>query len=136
MAEYVLTDASVTINTVDLSDHVRQVTIDYSAETPESTAMGDTVKAKLPGLTDFKIELEFNQDYDSAKVNATLFPLAGAAAFAIAIRPDSAVVGADNPEFQGDVLLSSYNPLGGKVGEVATTKATFVGDGVLTRATA
>ena len=40
MATFVFTDASVTINSVDLSDHVRSVTLDLSAEEQDDTAMG------------------------------------------------------------------------------------------------
>lgn len=135
MAEFVFTDAFVEINTVDLSDHVRSVTIDYSAETPDSTAMGDTAKERLPGLLDWKVDVEFNQDFAAAEVDATLFDLVGAAAFAIAIRPTSDAVGATNPSFEGNCLLASYNPLTGKVGDTATTKASFVGVGTLSRET-
>lgn len=132
MAEFVLMDASVSINAVDLSDHVRSVTIDYSAETPESTAMGDTVKERLGGLLDWKVDIEFNQDFAALKVDATLFPLVGVST-ALIIKPDSGAISATNPAFTGNGILNSYNPVAGKVGDVATTKATFMGTGVLTR---
>jgi hypothetical protein len=51
MASFVLTNAYVKINSVDLSDHVRSVKINYSAETPDNTAMGATTHSRLPGLS-------------------------------------------------------------------------------------
>jgi len=135
MAEYVLKNASVVVGagSVDLSDHVRQVTIDYSAETPESTCMGDAAKERLPGLLDWKMDIEFNNDHAAGEVDATLFDLVGAAAFAIHVKPDAGAIAAGNPDFTGNCLLASYQPLSGKVGEVSITKASFTGVGVLTR---
>jgi hypothetical protein len=135
MAKFVLKNASVSINSVDLSDHVSSVSIDYSAETPESTCMGDTSKTRLPGLLDWKMEIEFRQDFASAKVDATLFPLVGAAAFAVIVKPDAGAIPSTNPAFTGNALLASYNPVAGKVGDIATTKASLVGTGVLDRDT-
>lgn len=40
MAVFVLTNASVKINNVDLSDHVSDVTVDMSAADIDVTAMG------------------------------------------------------------------------------------------------
>ena len=137
MSEFTLMSASVEIGPaggalVDLSNHVRSVTIDYSAETPDKTAMGDTTKTRLPGLLDWKVDVEFNQDYAAANVDATIFPVVGAAVD-LDICATSAVASATNPHFTGSGVVSSYNPLGGKVGDTATTKVTIVGSGILTR---
>jgi hypothetical protein len=141
MAEFVLLDATVEIGAsggalVDLSDHVRSVTIDYSAESPEKTAMGDTTKTRLPGLLDWKIDVEFNQDYAAANVDATLFSLVGAAVD-VDICATSDVAAPTTPHFTGSGIITTYNPLGGKVGDTNTTKVTIVGGTtVLSRITA
>jgi len=134
MSVLVLKDASVTINGVDLSDHVTSVTINYSAEILDKTAMGANSKSKVAGLKDASAEIEFNQDFAAAKVDATLFPLVGAAAFPVIIKPTSGATSETNPAFTGNGLLESYPPLGGGVGEVAKTSATIQIDGDLTRA--
>ena len=136
MGLLVFRDASVTVNSVDLSNHVRNVSIKYGAEAIEDTAMGATSKARIAGLKDWSIDVEFAQDYAAASVDATLFPLVGGAAVTIEIRPTSAVVSATNPKFTGSVLLTDYAPAGGGIGDLATTKATFQGTGDLTRAVA
>jgi len=135
MATLVLTDASVTINAVDLSDHVRSVTINYEAEVVDDTNMGDSSKNKLPGLKDWTIDLEFSQDFDAASVDATLFPLVGASPFAISIKPTSGAVSATNPNYNGNALLASYSPIAGAVGDLATTSVRLEGTGTLTRST-
>lgn len=135
MAAFVFTDAHVLINAVDLSDHVRQVTINYSAEMQDKTAMGDFTRTRLGGLLDWSLELNFNQDFAASNVDATLFPIVGSSV-AIVVRPNkTAAISPTNPEFQGNGVLESYAPLGGNVGDMAETPVTFQGDDTLTRAT-
>jgi len=132
----VLTDATIAINSVVLSDHANDVKVNYSAEIKEKTAFGETTKSKLSGLKDWNIDLTFMQDFDASQVDATLFPLVGAAAFPVKVRRNSAAISATNPEFQGDALLASYSPISGKHGEVHTVSVKLEGTGTLTRATA
>ena len=133
MAEIVLKDASVVINSVDLSDHVSSVTINYSAEILDKTAMGANSRARVAGLKDFSVDVEFNQDYAASKIDATLFPLVGAAAFPIIVKPTSSAVSATNPSYTGNALLESYSPVAGAVGELAKVSVSMPGDGDLTR---
>lgn len=135
MAFLVLTNAKVTINAVDLSDHVKQVSIKYSADILEDTAMGAASKSRLGGLKDWSADIEFFQDYATGKIDATLFPLVGAAPFAISIVPVSATVSPNNPNYNGNCVLGDYSPVSGSVGDLTTVSVTFQGDGDLTRST-
>ena len=132
----VLTNAKVLVNAVDLSAWCRSVKIHYSAEVPETTAMGATSKTRLPSLKDWSMDLEFNQDFAGAAVDATLFPLVGAAAFTVDVQPVNGARSVTNPSFTGLALLQDYPPLGQKVGEVAVTTIKVVGAGVMSRLTA
>tara|TARA_Y100000034_G_scaffold133229_1_gene198148 strand:- start:191 stop:607 length:417 start_codon:yes stop_codon:yes gene_type:complete len=125
MAVFAYTDASVTINSVDLSDHVTEATIEYSADEVEVTAMGDTAHARIAGLTDSSISVTFNQDYAASEVDATLFSLIGAAAFNVVLKPTSGSVSATNPSFTQSSVLTSYNPQGGSIGDAGSTSASF-----------
>lgn len=131
MAEFVLTDAFVSVNAVDLSDHARSVTIKYSAELQDATVMGNAGRRKLAGLKDWSCDIEFDQDFASSKVDATLYPLVGVET-AIKIRASkTSAISATNPEYQGNGMLESYSPVAGSVGEVSRTSVTFMGsDGV------
>ncbi len=135
MAEIVLTNAHITINSVDLSDHVRAVTLDYGAAIQDKTAMGNSSLSKIAGLKDWSIALEFNQDYAAGEIDATLFPLVGAAEFPVILRADAGVKSPTNPEFTGNALVESYSPISGTVGDVHTTNPTIQGTDDLTRAT-
>lgn len=136
MAEQVLIDSSVTINNVDLSDRVKSVSLDYSVETHDNTAMGNTTRSKIAGFKNWTMTVDFMQDYAAAEVDATLFDLVGAAAFPVIVKPTSAAVAVDNPSFSGDVILENYQPLNASVGELGTVSVTFNSAGPLTRAIA
>ena len=133
MASLVLTNAFLSVNAVDLSDHIESIKINYKADTPENTAMAVTSKSRIAGLKEWDIDVTFNQDYATSKVDATLFPLVGAAAFAIIARPDAGVQSTTNPTFAGNALLASYEPVSGKVGDVAKAPIKLIGTGTLTR---
>ncbi len=138
MAKFVFKNAYLLVNTVDLSDRVESITLTVSAETPETTAMGDGTRERVASFIDWSFDVGFRQDFIAPATNAvdaTLFSLVGAAAFAIEIRPDQGAVAATNPKFTGNALLASYSPLAGSVGDVAGAPATFQGDGTLTRGT-
>src|SRR5882762_8980682 len=118
MASFVLTNAFCLLNAVDLSDHVRSVKVNYKADTPENTPMSQTTKNRLPGLKDWEMDVEVNQDFALAKVDATLFPLVGAAAFPIEAPPHAGARSATSPAYTPNCLLADHPPLGNEDGEV------------------
>lgn len=134
MASFAFINAKVLINAVDLSDCVRSVTINTEAEDLEDTAMGDTFRSRIGGLKDWSVDIEFNQDYAAAKIDATLWPLLGTVT-AVSVNPFNAVNSATNPQYSGNVLVSEYNPLDGSVGDLGTTSVSWPGAGALSRAT-
>lgn len=132
------TNAFVSINSVDLSNHVKTLTINYSSAMLDASAMSNLTKVNLAGLLDWSMTVEFVQDYAApaaGSVDSTLFPLVGAAAFPIIVRPDSAAVGGTNPSFTGNAVLASYNPSSGAHGALALATATFQSAGTLARST-
>jgi hypothetical protein len=65
-------------------------------------------------------------------VDATLSPLVGSTTTFV-IKPTSGSVSATNPSWSGTGLLTSYDPLGGSVGDLHMTQAQFASAGALTR---
>lgn len=133
MAKLVLVDAFVTVNAVDLSDHLESVEIEYGARLQDVTSMADLTEIMLAGLLHWTFTLNFRQDFAATEPDETLFSLIGAAAFVTAIRATSAVASATNPEFRGTGVLESYNPLGQAVGEVAAAPVVIRSAGALQR---
>ncbi len=133
MAKYVYKDGVVTVNAVDLSDHVKSCTVKVDYDVHETQAMGSSAKERLLGVYDWSVEIEWFQDTAANEVDQTLWPLVGAAAFPITVKPASGAIAASNPEFQGNVVLPSYSPINGSHGSLAMATTTFLGSGALTR---
>jgi len=134
MAVLVLTDASITINSVALSDHSNTVTLNYEKDSVEVTAFGMTGHKFTGGLQNNSLDVELMQDFAAANVEATIFPLVGTQT-TVVIKPTSGAVSATNPSYTlSDCFLASHSPVAGAVGELAMTSLSFTG-GVLTKAT-
>ena len=136
MATFVLYDAYLSVAGVDLSDHVRSVTVDAGQNMADDTAMGDAFVSNSAGLATWSVSAEFLQDYASSKVDATLEPLLGIGnTAALVVKPTSGSVSSTNPSYSGTGILESYNPIGGSVGDQAMASVTFQSASALTRAT-
>lgn len=135
MAVFVLKNAYVNINGVDLSSRVKKVTVNIKAADEDNTAMGAIGKGRIAGLRDDSISVEFNQDFAALNVDATMFPLIGAAAFPVIVKAVSGTASATNPRYYGNCILTDYNPIDGSVGNAATTSVSLPVDGYLQRGT-
>jgi len=134
MAQIVLTDVDVEVNSVDLSDHVTSVTINFDVDAVEITAMGDTAHKFTGGLTNASATIEFQQDFASSSVDDTISPLVGTTT-TVVILPTSDAVSATNPSYTlTSTYVASYQPIDGSVGDLSTTSVEFTG-GTLNRAT-
>jgi hypothetical protein len=134
MAVLVLTNVSVVVNSVTLSDHATSVTLTHEDDSVEVTAFGDTGHKFTGGLQNNSIEIAFNQDFAAANVEATIYPLVGTTT-TVEIIPVNTTVGTSNPKYTvTNAFLASHTPVAGGVGELATTTLTFTG-GSLAKAT-
>ncbi len=136
MAIHMLSNASVVVNGVDLSDHVASVTINQNTSELNPTAMGATGIARLAGLGDDSFEVEFWADFASAKVDATLSALVGAAVFTVVVKAVNTTVSATNPKFTGSCILTSYTPIAGAVGDAHKVTVSLPVSGRIVRAEA
>jgi hypothetical protein len=137
MARVVLTDVSVVINNVDLSDHVASVEIAQSIDEVETTAFGDGGRTRVGGLEDSSLTLSFHNDFASASVDATIAPLVGGtASFLIAPLGTGVPASGTAPRWSGTVLVTEWSPLNGSVGELTTADVTWPVSGRIARGTA
>jgi len=136
MARIVLTNAYITINGVNLSDHIASVTLTTNTDVVETTAFGSTARTRISGLFDNSVALEFHQDYAASSVEATIYPLVGAASTAIVVKPNGSTTSATNPAYTFNALVSEWTPLNGAVGELATASVTWNIDGAISKAVA
>jgi hypothetical protein len=127
MAIVMSSDVSLVVNSVDLSDHVKEIKIDMSAEDLDGTAMGAQSKAHVVGLRDDRMEVTFHQDYATGKVDATLSGLVSTSTpFTVVAKPTSGAVSATNPTYTMSALLFDYSPIDATVGEISQPEVTFL----------
>ena len=129
-----LSNASITINSVDLSSYVTSVTLSQSADNLEDTAMGDTSRSYIGGLKSGSVDIEFNADFAAAKTEATIFPLVGTST-AVVVKPVAASVSATNPSYTFNAIVTEWDTLNGSVGEIATHSVSWPITGAITKAT-
>ncbi len=134
MSAFVLKDASVVLNSVDISDHVASVTLDLSVAEIETTAMGDDNITRIGGLADGSLALELHQDFAASETDATINGAFGTVV-SFVVKPTSSAVSATNPSYSGSCLISQHTPIANGVGELATQSLTFPLSGAVTRAT-
>ena len=134
MAVFVLTDASVTVNSVDLSTYVTSVTLNYEKDSVEVTAMGSSGHTFTGGLQNISLDVTFNQDFAATKVAATLDALIGLTT-TVVVKPTTAAVSATNPSYTiSNAFLAGTQPVAGSVGDLASMSVSFTG-GTLVKAT-
>ena len=138
MPRIVLTDVSVTVNAIDLSQFLTSVTLSTSVDVIETTGMSSAAsKTRLPGLKDNSVTLEFNQDFAAAgpeiTINAVGSSLVGTSV-PIVIKPASGAVSATNPSYSFTAVCSEWQNVQGSVGELSTISATWPISGAITKA--
>jgi len=124
MGIQIITGGLVSVNNVDLSDHVQECTIDYGSETQDKTTYADGTRRVIGGLKTWEIGITFLNDYDATKVHATIRPLVGTSA-CFEIRPINACSTTINPIITGIGIVSAYPPFGGAVGDALMAEVTL-----------
>lgn len=121
MAAEVLFDASITVNSVDLSDHCTAVQMNVEYDDIDTTAFGDTLRTRIPGLGDGSVSGTFHMDYAASSVYATLQPLAGSTT-TVVIKPNGTdATAATNPQFTVTASVNSFSYINATIGELHTT---------------
>jgi hypothetical protein len=140
MAALVLTNASVVINGINLSEFITSIAISTSEDVVDTTGMGSAgARTRVSGLADNSVTIEFNQDFAAGgpevSINAVGSSLVGTNT-TIVVKPTSAAVGATNPSYSFSAVVAEWQPLSGAVGELSSISTTWPISGVITKAIA
>jgi hypothetical protein len=122
----------VKINSVDLSDHVKSITLNRTFDELEVTAMGDSSHRFTKGLESSTLTLSFLSDTAAASVNATLQAAWGTTVAFSLLQTKGTAVSATNPLYTGSILVNKTTDLNGAVGDIATQDITFTVNSVVT----
>ena len=126
MAKIVLTDAKVSIGTVDLSDCVTSIDYTQEADDKETTTFGAAGgwRTRVGGLKQGSVTIDFLQDYATGKVHQTINGLLGTIA-TVTVQPASGTATASNPQFVIPCLVTTVQLVNGAVGDLATESITW-----------
>lgn len=130
MTKFIGDDVTVTVDGVDLTDHVKSVDVKDAFPQVNLTGMGSSAQEMaLAKAKTSTIDVEFFQDYAASKVAVTLEPLVGSnTPFTVTVVPNGAAsVSANNQKYSMVSLLPEWDYVqAGGVGEASIPKASFI----------
>lgn len=132
MAVFLNNKVGLKINSIDLSDHVTSLTLNYQADEIEVTAMGDTAHKFVKGLESGQLTVSFLNDTAAANVLATLNAAFGTTVQTKVLQDKGTAVSATNPLYTFDILVNNLTPVNGGVADIGTQDITFTLNSVVT----
>ena len=135
MAVFMQSSVTVTVNSVDLTDHITSISgFNETCADLQTTAMGETNISRIGGLKDSSVSITFLNDFAASKVYATLKDLLGTAVN-VTVQPVAGSATATNPKKTGSCLITELPFIDGSVGDLAEVSVTWPVTGAITTAT-
>jgi hypothetical protein len=130
MAVFLNNGVVLTVNAVDLSDHVTAVTINRSFDELEVTAMGDSGHKFVKGLEASSITIDFLNDTATGEVLQTL-QAAWGTSVTVTAKQTSEAVSAANPLYTMSCLINNTTDINGSVADLSMQSLTFNVNGTI-----
>jgi hypothetical protein len=134
MAVFLNNGVKLTVNAVDLSDHVTAVTINRNFQELAVTAMGDSGVKAVKGLEESSITIDFLNDTASSNVLQTLQAVWGTST-TVTVKQTSAATSATNPLYTMTCLVNGTTDINGAVGDLGMQSVTWNVNGTIAVAT-
>ena len=123
-----LSNPTVLIGAVDVSDQCSSATLTVGYDSLESTAFGDTGHRFVQGLQSVEVTLTLFASYGASEMEATLYAAVGTGTTTLVLSPSGTVESASNPEYTiSNAMLATFTPINATVGELSTFEVTFTG---------
>jgi hypothetical protein len=126
VAVYLANTGVLTVNAVDLSTLVSNVTINRAFDELEITALGDSGHRYTKGLEASSITIDF---YNDPATNKTLQTLNSSSVWGnnvtVTFKQTSDAVSATNPLYTMTCLVNNTTPVNGAVGDLSTQSVTW-----------
>ena len=130
MAVFLNNGVVLTVNSVDLSDHVTAVTINRTFDELEVTAMGDSGHKFVKGLEASSITIDFLNDTATSEVLQTLQAVWGTTT-TVTVKQTSAATSATNPLYTMSCLINGTTDINGSVADLSMQSLTFNVNGTI-----
>jgi hypothetical protein len=125
MAVFMNNGVGVKVNSVDLSDHVNNITLNRNFDSLEVTAMGDSGHRFVKGLEASSITLSFLNDTATSSVLQTLQAAWGTNVTVVLLQNKGIAVSATNPLYTMTVLVNGTTDINGATGDLSMQDVTW-----------
>ena len=134
--------------TYNLSTYVRDFTLNTGREELDPTSHGAGTRLVAAGLETWSMDITLNMSFSTDRVPAAISTgvdieqllwdifKSNSAEVTVTYRPNRSAIGADNPEYTGNGVMSTATPVSGSVGDWLTSPFTIMASSELGRATA
>lgn len=137
MAKYVVAGTTVQLNGSDISSNVARAEIVINSAEVDTTDFGSNGWTEVVGgLKSGSVSLDFHADFGSGAISNLLQDLVGTIGTVSVIAANGTAASATTPEYTAEVLINSFTPIAGAVGDLATFSVTFPTSGEVSYATA
>lgn len=135
MAKLVLVSEKVLLNSVDLSSYCSEASLAITVDDKDVTTYASAGwKEHLGGLKGGALKFSFYNDFATTLLDSILWPLLGTVV-TFEVAGTQAARGVSNPSYTGSVLVTGWNAITGKVGDVNTSAVSFPTTAAVTRVT-
>ena len=126
MANHILKNAYLYLNSIAQSAYVRSTSFPLEAAAVDNTCMGDDQLSFLVGLKNATFNITFAADSADGDLTEDLWDIWDAGvAVPFVIAHDGATPAATNPHYSGSCIMTSFPLVDGSVGDLATHTCSF-----------
>ena len=137
MGKFVVTGTKVTVNGTDVSGSCARAELVINAAEVTTTDFGSNGWTEvIGGLKSGTVSLDFHSDFGASAVSALFQDLVGTVGTVTLIAANGTAASATTPEYTATVLINSFTPVSGAVGDLATFSVSFPTTGAVSYATA
>ena len=137
MAKFIATGTKVSLNGSDISSSCARAELVINAAEVTTTDFGSAGWTEvIGGLKSGQVSLDFHSDFGSGAVSALFQDLVGTIGTVVLIAANGTAASATTPSYTAEVLVNSFTPIAGAVGDLSTFSVTFPTTGEVSYATA
>ena len=137
MSKFVVTATKVTLNGTDVSSSCARAELVINAAEVDVTDFGSAGWTEvIGGLKSGSVSLDFHSDFGVGAVSALFQDLVGSVGTVVLVANNGTAASATTPEYTASVLINSFTPVAGAVGDLSTFSVTFPTSGAVSYATA
>lgn len=137
MAKFVVTGTKVTFNGTDISSSCARAELVINAAEVDVTDFGSAGWTEvIGGLKSGQVSLDFHSDFGVGAISTLLADKVGTIGTVTLVAANGTAASATTPLYTANVLVNSFTPVAGAVGDLSTFSVTFPTSGAVTYATA